>query len=122
MAFGKKMGEFFRPRNIFSRGARVGGSALGGVAGGPEGAKMGYQLGDKLAGTWEKDDSEKSGFENMAMRGKMSGMSGDSGSIMNLFSRNQNQAPEPSISFPGEQGGGADVMQILNLLKMSGKL
>lgn len=64
MGIKKSFGSFFKPRNVFSRLARIGGTAAGAYMGNP---MMGYQAGDQLAGLWEKD-SDGNGFENLFTR------------------------------------------------------
>lgn len=110
MDFKKGVGEFFKPKNSFSRAARLGGAALGFAGGGPQGASMGYELGDKLAGTWEDDGEDDGvGASDFLMRGKApAGAAGGAGGIMNFFNRS------------GNGNSGIDLATILKLAQMSG--
>lgn len=116
MGFGKFMGEIFKPKNMFSRVARVGGGVLGAYLGGPQGAMTGYNLGDKLAGTFEKDGEDSNGFGDIITKGKLPSFGGrqqrpDMFNLSNQFNRG-------TVS---NEGTGVDIGTILNLLKMSGK-
>lgn len=118
MGFKKSVGEFFKPRNMFSRGARIGGGAIGAAVGGPQGAQMGYGLGDSLASTWEKggEENEESGANDFFMRGKMPGGASGAGGMMNFFSRKQ----QPTGDLPGNAG--IDFSTLLKLAQMSGRM
>lgn len=108
MDFKKGVGGFFKPKNAFSRAARFGGATLGFAGGGPQGASMGYDLGDKLAGTWEDKDEDGGGVSSFLMRGKAPAEAGNAGGILNLFNRS------------GNGNSGIDLSTILKLAQMSG--
>lgn len=98
----KGIGEFFRPRNQLSRGARIGGAAIGSMFGRPD---LGYKAGDMIADKWiDKDSAKEQGpIKGFIMRGEdptggmMTGGSPDMGKISNMFSSMSSKQSSPTV-------------------------